>query len=138
VRLARVGIERVLGHLAGGIDGWSREGRGLATLQQISVTDLRSQLAERALEVVDVRRPTEHAEAHIPAARNLPLPDLEARVAELDRSRPIAVACAGGYRSSAACSLLERRGFRRLVNVVGGTSAWVKAGFPVDGASRAE
>jgi rhodanese-related sulfurtransferase len=41
------------------------------------------------------------------------------------------VICAGGYRSSAAASLLEERGFHDLVNVVGGTGAWVSAGYEV-------
>ena len=39
--------------------------------------------------------------------------------------------CAGGYRSSAACSLLEARGFAPALNVVGGTAAWTQAGFDV-------
>ena len=39
------------------------------------------------------------------------------------------VVCASGYRSSAATSLLEHRGFRDLYNVTGGTTAWVNAGF---------
>jgi rhodanese-related sulfurtransferase len=67
----------------------------------------------------------------VPGARNLPLDRLEREAGSLDASRPTAILCAGGYRSSAACSLLERRGFRRLFNVVGGTSAWVQAGFDV-------
>jgi rhodanese-related sulfurtransferase len=50
----------------------------------------------------------------------------------LDPDLPLAVICAGGYRSSAACSLLARRGFRRLLNVVGGTTAWMQAGLPVE------
>jgi rhodanese-related sulfurtransferase len=50
----------------------------------------------------------------------------------LDPARPVAVICAGGYRSSAATSLLESRGFRQLFNVTGGTSAYVEAGYPVE------
>jgi rhodanese-related sulfurtransferase len=42
------------------------------------------------------------------------------------------VICAGGYRSSAATSILEQRGFSNLFNVTGGTSAWIVAGFAVD------
>lgn len=136
VRLARVGIERVAGQLAGGIDGWSRDGRPLATIAQLSVAELQAQLAARALAVLDVRRPVEHAAAHIPDAVNVPLAELQARLADLDPARPLAVACAAGYRSSAACSLLARHGFRRLVNVTGGTSAWMQAGFPVDEGRR--
>jgi rhodanese-related sulfurtransferase len=42
------------------------------------------------------------------------------------------VICAGGYRSSAATSILEQRGFSNLLNVGGGTSAWIAAGYPVE------
>jgi len=52
-----------------------------------------------------------------------------ARAAELDSSAPVAAICAGGYRSSIATSLLERAGFRRITNVVGGMTAWNGAGL---------
>ncbi len=50
----------------------------------------------------------------------------------LDPERPVAVVCAGGYRSSAAASILEARGFRKLLNVTGGTTAYVNAGYKVE------
>lgn len=132
VRLARVGIEQVVGRLANGVDGWTSTGRELVATPQISVAELRSRLGSHGLTVLDVRKATEHADARIPGAINVPLADLESRMAELDPTRPMAVTCARGYRSSAACSLLERRGFRRLVNVAGGTGAWLDAGFAVE------
>ena len=132
VRLARVGVENVLGFLAGGLAAWAADGHAVATLSQIAVDELQARLGEgQGLEIVDVRRPVEFAAGHVPGARNLPLDRLEREAGSLDASRPTAVLCAGGYRSSAACSLLERRGFGRLVNVVGGTSAWTQAGFEV-------
>jgi hydroxyacylglutathione hydrolase len=42
---------------------------------------------------------------------------------------PVATVCAGGYRSSIASSILERKGFRRITNVVGGMAAWTQAGL---------
>jgi rhodanese-related sulfurtransferase len=59
-------------------------------------------------------------------------PRLREEADGLDSTRPVAVICAGGYRSSAATSLLRPLGFRRLYNVEGGTSAWLAAGFPVE------
>jgi len=50
----------------------------------------------------------------------------------LDPTKPTAVICAGGYRSSAATSILQQHGFSNLLNVAGGTSAWIAAGFPVE------
>lgn len=51
---------------------------------------------------------------------------------ELDPARPTAVVCAGGYRSAAAASLLQRHGFAQLYNIIGGTSAWESAGYAVE------
>ena len=74
--------------------------------------------------VVDVRRPPEWQSGHIADAAHVPLNELPQRAGELDRDGPLALVCAGGYRSSIATSLLERRGFRRIANVVGGMAAW--------------
>jgi hydroxyacylglutathione hydrolase len=86
------------------------------------------------LQVVDVRRPAEYGNGHVPRALNAPLATLDRTAGQLpfEKDKPTAVICAGGYRSSAAASLLEKLGFTNLLNVSGGTGAWVNAGFPVE------
>jgi len=42
------------------------------------------------------------------------------------------IVCASGYRSSIAASVLQRAGFRRVVNAVGGMNAYLDAGLPVE------
>jgi glyoxylase-like metal-dependent hydrolase (beta-lactamase superfamily II)/3-mercaptopyruvate sulfurtransferase SseA len=135
VRLARVGLERVVGFLEGGVAAWERAGRPLARLPQIAVDELRARLGEDAtLQVLDVRRPAEYDGGHVPHAVPVPLDRLQRELERLDAARPTAVICAGGYRSSAAASLLLRHGFAAPVcNVVGGTSAWVAAGYATEG-----
>ena len=136
MRLARVGIESVAGYLDGSVYAWDRAGFETARLQQMPVAELRAQLGERKdLQVVDVRRPGEYAAGHVPGARPAPLADLDKHLAQLDRRKPLAVVCASGYRSSIASSILARSGFGSLFNVVGGTSAWVQAGYPAETAS---
>jgi rhodanese-related sulfurtransferase len=137
-RLARVGLDRVSGYLDGGVLAWNAACRPLATLPQVTVDELRAQLEESPrLVVVDVRRPAEFASGHVPGALSLPLDRLEQEHDRLDPARPTAVICAGGYRSAAAASLLERRGFKDLRDVVGGTSAWLGAGLAVETGSSA-
>lgn len=131
-RLARVGLENVAGYLAGGIRGWDEAGRPLARTEQIAVDELKARLAEGAdIALVDVRRPGEWTAGHIGAAVHLPLHELERRAAALDPNRPVAAVCQSGYRSSIATSLLERMGFRKVVNVVGGMAAWNAAKYDV-------
>ena len=134
MRLARVGLESVAGYLGGGMQAWIADDLETGSIPQISVEQLRSRLeTEGDLQVVDVRRPAEYESGHVPRALSAPLtPPLAEQLSGLDKEHPVAVICAGGYRSSAATSLLARRGFRHLLNVTGGTGAWIKAGHPVE------
>ncbi len=134
LRLARVGLENVVGFLQGGMEAWLEAGFNAATVPQITVAELQRRLEEEPdLQVLDVRRAGEYASGHVPPARLAPLAELSSDALDwLDPQRPAAVICAGGYRSSAATGLLESRGFRQLYNVTGGTSAYVEAGYPVE------
>jgi hydroxyacylglutathione hydrolase len=138
MRLARVGHENVKGYLGGGIggiDAWREAGLPLATVQQITVDDLRELTSNPApLQVVDVRRAPEYQSGHVPHALHAPLMSLEQSLPglALDPTKPPAGICAGGYRSSAATSILQQHGFAKLLNVTGGTSAWIGAGHPVE------
>jgi hydroxyacylglutathione hydrolase len=125
IRLARVGLENVAGYLEGGIPAWETSSLPLASTEQIAVDELHDRLREGApVSVLDVRRPMEWEAGHIAQARHVPLNELAPRAGELEKAAPLAVVCASGYRSSIATSLLERQGFRRLLNVVGGMNAW--------------
>lgn len=134
VRLARVGIESVKGYLEGGVESWERAGFPVATIDQITVEDLKNKSAARELQIVDVRRLAEYSSGHVPHAVNVPLAGLESGIEKLpfNKTKPTAVICAGGYRSSTAVSLLEQQGYEHLLNVMGGTAAWVNAGFPTE------
>ncbi len=131
-RLARVGLDNVAGFLSGGILGWDRAGLPLARTEQIDVIELRERLRENsALQLLDVRRPGEWQTGHVPGATSMPLHRLAELARALDRERPVAAICAGGYRSSIATSVLERLGFAKAINVVGGMAAWNAARFEV-------
>ena len=132
MRLARVGLENARGYLRGGIEAWPSP----ATIAQVSVQELQQMMATMpALQVVDVRRSGEYHDAHARGAAHLPLHELRAAAAGLDRERPVALLCASGYRSTIAASILEQLGFRELYNVAGGTSAWRAAGLPIEAAA---
>ncbi|MGH9441247.1 MAG: MBL fold metallo-hydrolase [Thermoanaerobaculia bacterium] len=129
-RLARVGLDRVEGFLDGGVRAWSEAGRPLASTEQIGVEELARRLREPdSPRVLDVRRPAEWGGGHIQTALNIPLNLLDRTAPPLDAASPVATVCAGGYRSSLASSILERKGFRRVTNVVGGMAAWTQAGL---------
>src|SRR5688572_16990009 len=133
VRLARVGIENVKGYLDGGVQSWREAGLAVDAIEQVSVEQLKEQMANSDLQIVDVRRPAEYVNGHVPRAFNAPLSNLDKSLPlPLARDKLTAVICAGGYRSSAAASLLQKQGFSNLLNVSGGTGAWINAGYPVE------
>src|SRR6266404_8648516 len=135
LRLARVGVENVDGFLAGGIFSWDRNGFEVAAVPQISVSELKDLIKAQAdLQVIDVRRLPEYQSGHAPGAITAPLAKLCEVLPnlQLDSSKPTAVICAGGYRSSAATSILQQKGFADLLNVTGGTTAWINAGYEVE------
>jgi hydroxyacylglutathione hydrolase len=135
IRLARVGLENLKGFLAGGIDGWRAAGFAVAEVPQISVGELKDLIEnQKGLQVIDVRRPAEYESGHAPRAVTAPLAKLRETLPTLglNPDGPSAIICAGGYRSSAATSIAQQLGFTNLLNVTGGTSAWVKAGYEVE------
>jgi hydroxyacylglutathione hydrolase len=123
LRLARVGIENVLGYLEDGVTGWIKGGYELDYIPQVSVPEL----AELDFGVLDVREPGEVETGAIENSARIPLGQLTARMGELDRNKLLVVHCKGGYRSSIATSLLRRHGFRDIANLTGGFDAWKSA-----------
>jgi hydroxyacylglutathione hydrolase len=131
--LRRIGLDRVGGYLAGGIDSWHRAGREVATLPQLTVQELQERLSGGApLAVLDVRGDDEWASGHIAGASHT-FAGLIAQGADIPLdgdAGPIAAICGSGYRSSVANSLLQARGRRNLVNVIGGMAAWRATDLP--------
>jgi hydroxyacylglutathione hydrolase len=84
-------------------------------------------------QVVDVRRPAEFTAGHVPGAIHAELgPEVgkDKALATLDRTRPTAVICETGYRSSAAAGLLRAAGFAQVANVSDGMRGWRGNGLP--------
>ena len=90
--------------------------------------------------VLDVRTPEEVARGKIPGASVIDFraPKFEQKVALLAKDKPVYVYCASGGRSSQAAQLMEKAGFRRVVNLEGGMRAWTAAGLPVETPAAAE
>lgn len=102
-------------------------------VRDIDVSTLKADLDGGAVTLlVDVRTPDEFAGGHIPGAKNIPIGDLDARISELGATdREVTVVCEVGGRSARAAATLATRGFR-TANVLGGTSAWRAAGYPLE------
>jgi len=99
--------------------------RDLAALRQ----------AGQSVELIDVRTPVEFREVHVDLARNVPLSGLDPAAVMNSRAghpdHPLYVICQSGSRGRQACEKFQAAGFANVVNVEGGTRAWVECGLPV-------
>ena len=83
--------------------------------------------------MIDVRAPEEYAQAHVPGTELIPLHTLPARLNEIPKDKPVYLICqAGGRSAQAAMFLAKSLGHEQLINIEGGTMAWIAAGYPVD------
>lgn len=74
--------------------------------------------------LLDVRTPEEFAEGHLEGAKNIPVGELEKRLAEVgDKGRPVVVYCRSGRRSESAKGILLKAGWKRVENL-GGKDNW--------------
>lgn len=128
--LVLIGLDRVAGYFgAEALELWSAQGRELLQVPQVTARELAGRSGEPL--VVDVRARSEWDQGHLPGAMHIPLPDLEARLAEIPAEREVVLQCQGGGRSAIAAALLQARGHREVANLAGGFSAWAGAGLPI-------
>ncbi len=104
---------------------------------RISVDTLMSRLRmDDGIRVLDVRDAADFAGelGHVADALNIPLPELEARLDELEgfRDRPLAVLCRTDKRTVKAVAYLRDQGFSNIIPVDGGMVEWTKRGLPVE------
>ncbi|HTW07640.1 MAG TPA: MBL fold metallo-hydrolase [Acidimicrobiales bacterium] len=131
VRLARIGFDRVVGFLADLGQLVLERPDLVGTSSRLTIEQLAELIGlEPSIQLVDVRNPGEAAGGTLPGARVIPLAVLVDALDELDRTAPVVVNCAGGYRSMVAASLLRHAGFSDVSDLIGGYGAWAAAGLP--------
>jgi len=132
-RLARIGFDNVIGALDDYVAAFMEHPEVVERASRLTADELAERLGSVAgLQIVDVRNPGEVKETGaVPGAVNIPLPQLVARLGELDPAAPTLVYCAGGYRSSIAASTLRANGFTDVSDLLGGIGAWAGSGHEV-------
>ncbi|HSD42591.1 MAG TPA: metalloregulator ArsR/SmtB family transcription factor [Burkholderiales bacterium] len=102
-------------------------------LEPVPARELLERARKGLVTVLDVRPPEEFAAGHVPGAVNIPVHELEKRLAELPKRREVVAYCRGPYclMSYDAVVLLRKKGLkaRRLQD---GLPEWRLVGLPVD------
>ncbi|MFM7676157.1 MAG: rhodanese-like domain-containing protein [Synechococcus sp.] len=112
---------------------WAPVQRSYAGLPELSPAWVDAHRSD--LTVLDVRslEEVEGPEGRIPGSLAIPLPELEARSADLPRDRPVVVVCHSGSRSALATQELLQAGLEQVANLRGGLSRWAAEGYPLEG-----
>ena len=98
-------------------------------MSEITITDADKRRTQD--QVLDVREDFEVAEGMIPEAVHIPMGELNTRLAEIDRDRPVIVVCRSGNRSTHVAEALNAAGYT-ADTMAGGMTAWQRAGLPTD------
>jgi rhodanese-related sulfurtransferase len=105
-------------------------------VNSIDCAQLRDRLRSAPIEIIDVRTVEEFQEVRAATARNVPLDVLEPHAVVRSRTgppdEPLYFICHLGGRSAAACAMFLAAGYPNVVNIAGGTDAWLAAGLPTE------
>ena len=84
--------------------------------------------------VIDVCEPDEFAAGHIVGAKNIPLGQLETKLAGTvkNKSLPLVLVCQSGMRSGRAVAIAKKLGYEQAQSMGGGLAAWKTASLPVE------
>jgi rhodanese-related sulfurtransferase len=84
--------------------------------------------------VIDVCEPAEYAAGHVGGAKNIPLNQLEAKLAAVvkNKSVPLILVCQSGARSGRAVAIAKKIGYEQAQSLGGGLASWRAANLPVE------
>ncbi len=82
--------------------------------------------------LLDVRTPAEYRQARIKGSILIPINDIERRIVEVPKNRPVIVYCAVGARSNLVAGFLAGKGYGEVYTMQDGLSGWSRNGFPLE------
>ncbi len=98
-------------------------------MKTITVKELNISMEKENINLVDVREEEEYNQIHAINSILKPLSLIHSWESQLDKEKTYYIICRSGGRSSMAIEHLENLGYKNLINVEGGTIAWVEKGF---------
>ncbi len=105
-------------------------------IKTITPTELKKQLEQNKVLLIDVREPAEHKSECIDGACLIPLAEISCEKLP-SKSRPIVIHCRSGKRSEAACKkLLAQDPNLEIYNLEGGIMAWKESGCAIKNLGR--
>lgn len=130
--LVRMGYERIIGYLKGGLHAWEVSGRHYDRIDGVDARELTQRLQDGShLTLLDVRKISEFRQGRLEGATHIFLGDLQQRLGDIDKDRPVVTFCGSGRRAIIAASILKRHGFQHIENAFGSMRACQNIGCPI-------
>ncbi|MFP4456896.1 MAG: MBL fold metallo-hydrolase [Clostridia bacterium] len=124
--LQRVGLDRTVGYLKGGIEKWVASGYTVDYIDQLNIFEAIELVEDNDYIVIDTREKSVFSEFHIPDAINISSPDLRERYTELDMEKDYLLICKSGNSSNMGASILKMKGFDNISVIAGGMKSYEK------------
>ena len=117
--------------------GWACRPNAVSTAESLTPAQAADWLKQNPQgQLIDVRTPEEYAPEHIKGAKLIPVQELESRLPEIKKDKPVLLYCHSGRRSTQAFQLLKDKGFTNLFQIAGGITAWKEQGQPVEKSAK--
>ncbi|MDD1695402.1 MAG: MBL fold metallo-hydrolase [Methanoregula sp.] len=129
----RLGYDNIAGVLSARFPGWTKAAQEIRTIPTCSVQKLKEDLEKEQPFLLDVRDIKNwNTVGHIHGAHHIYIGELPQHLEEIPKDEHIVIYCDAGYKGSLAASILANHEYHQLTNVLGGMTAWKKAGFRIE------
>lgn len=126
-KLMRIGLDNVFGYYS----DLNALGITLQTAETIDLEEFKTYIGREDVQILDVRNQTEFDAGHVEGATHVFVGTLENHLDKIDPNKTLVIHCQAGARSSMAAAVLERNGFSKIKNYLGGMKEWKEKGNPV-------
>ena len=124
LHLIRIGYDRIVGHLKGGMHAWETSGKQYDRIGAVHAGTLQKRLREGDdFTLLDVRQIDEVKQGRLEGSTHIFLGELVERLDEIDRDKPVVTFCGSGQRAIIAASILKGHGFEQVEDSLGSMQA---------------
>lgn len=105
----------------------------MAAMQNISANDMQKITKQNPdTYILDVRTLGEYVQKRIKGAKLIPIDQIQNRINEIPKNRPMIVYCETGMRSAQVGRYLDSLGFKSVSNLSQGIMGWQVRGYPIE------
>lgn len=129
-KLMRIGLDNIYGYVPS-TKTWLETGGSLEKANVITLAEFKPLLADKDLEIIDVRNATEFNAGHIDGAKHVFVGTILDNLDKISKDKKVVIHCQSGARAAIAYSLLAKNGYKNVLNYSGGMNEWINEGNPI-------